>query len=212
MTDAAKPENNRQSNTSVLLSIFRETVSVIAAILLALAINEWWEDHDREQRKTELMDKLYIELSENLSRLKTAHEHHSKHLDFIRAETKNPENLSDSDYERIFNTMYRQGIMRPALLTDANWEIAKLTDLISYIELEQLSALIKVFALFEAHEFRWRQNGDAQTLVNHEEDPQKILELYFEMLNETWWIEKSVIVALEALLSGEQISDQPWEN
>lgn len=194
------------------LSAGREIAAVIVAILLALAINEWWEDHEREQRKVELLDKLYIELAENLARLKTAHAHHSKHLDFIRAETQNPENLTADDYQRIFNTMYRQGIMRPALLTDANWEIAKLTNLISYIELEQLSSLIQVFALFEAHEFRWRQNGDAQTLANQEEDPQKILELYFEILNETWWVEKSVIAALEALLNGEEIGDKPWEN
>jgi len=207
-------DGDKTSNTlvSMALSAGREIAAVIVAILLALAINEWWEDHERETRKGELLDKLYIELNENLTRLKTSHEHHSNHLEFIRTETQAPENLTDADYERIFNEMYRQGIMRPALLTDANWEIAKLTDLISYIELEQLSALIKVFALFEAHEFRWRQNGDAQTLINHEENPQKVLELYFEILNETWWIEKSVIAALEALLSGEQIGDQPWEN
>lgn len=212
MTDAVQPEKTKRSTTAILFEVLREVASVIIAILLALAINEWWEDYEREQRKVELIDKLYIELNENLSRLKAAHEHHSQHLDFIRAETQDAENLTDADYQRIFNTMYRQGIMRPALLTDANWEIAKLTDLISYIELEQLSALIKVFALFEAHEFRWRQNGDAQTLVNHEEDPKKILELYFEMLNETWWVEKSVIAALEALLNGDQIGDQPWES
>ncbi len=212
MTDETRTGANKHRSKSFFLKVLGESASVIAAILLALAINEWWEDHERELRKAELLDKLYIELNENLLRLKTSHEHHSKHLDFIRAETQTPANLSNADYERIFNTMYRQGIMRPALLTDANWEIAKLTDLISYIELEQLSALIKVFALFEAHEFRWRQNGDAQTLVNHEEDPRKIVELYFEMLNETWWIEKSVIAALEALLNGEQIGNQPWEN
>ena len=189
----------------------REIAAVIIAILLALAINECWEDYEREQRKTELLDKLYIELSENLDRLKTAHKHHAQHLNFIRTETKDPENLTNADYERIFLHMYRQGIMRPALLTDANWEIAKLTNLISYIELEELSALIQIFALFEAHEARWRQNGDAQTLVNHEEDPEKILEVYFGMLNETWWIEKSVITALESLLADRNATEQQSE-
>lgn len=205
MADGEKAKVNFKS---VAWNASREIAAVIVAILLALAINEWWEDHEREQRKTELLDKLYIELAENLERLKTAHQHHSKHLDFIRTETRDRENLTDADYERIFLAMYRQGIMRPALLTDANWEIAKLTNLISYIELEQLSALIQVFALFEAHDFRWQQNGDAQTLVNHEEDPEKILNVYFEMLNETWWIEKSVIETLESLLNDRHSQQQ----
>ena len=197
---------------AIAWSAGREITAVIIAILLALAINEWWEDHEREQRKTELLDKLYIELSENLERLKVAHQHHSKHLEFIRAETKASQDLTDADYERIFLAMYREGIMRPALLTDASWEIAKLTNLISYIELERLSALIQVFALFEAHEFRWQQNGDAQTLVNYEEDPRKILDAYFEMLNETWWMEKSVIASLETVLEARETELQQQEN
>lgn len=208
----AADEKQTSSLKSMAVNAGREISAVIVAILLALAINEWWEDHEREQRKAELLDRLYIEMAENLERLKTAHEHHSGHLEFIRAETAGAENLTDEDYRNIFNAMYRKGIMRPALLTDANWEIAKLTNLISYIELEQLSALIKVFALFEAHEFRWRQNGDAQTLVNQEEDPRKVVGVYFEILNETWWIERSVIAALEALLEGRKVGDQPWED
>ena len=211
MTDVLEPESKRPSKSTVLLSILRESASVIAAILLALAINEWWEDHEREQRKAKLLDRLYIEMAENLELLKAAHEHHSSHLEFIRAETNKAENLSAEDYQRIFTAMYRKGIMRPALLTDANWEIAKLTNLISYIELEQLSALIKVYALFETHETRWQQNGDAQTLINLEEDPEKVVGVYFDILNETWWIERSLIATIESLLEGRKVGDQPWE-
>lgn len=196
----ADGEQKKADLKSIAFSAGREIAAVIVAILLALAINEWWEDHERSQRKSELLDKLYVELDRNLDRLRVSHAFHSKHLDYIRAETRDRDALTDDDYRRIYREMYRQGILRPALLTDSNWEIAKLTDLISYIDLEELSALSNVFALFEAHEYRWRQNGDAQTLANLEDDPRKIIEVYFQVLNETWWVEKAVIAELETVL------------
>lgn len=189
----------------MLIDASREIAAVIVAILLALGINEWWEDHEREGRKAELTEKLYLELGENLARLKASHQHHTDQLNLIRDEIYGKEGLTKADYEALHLALYRKGILKPALLTGTNWEIAKLTDLISYMEMEQLRTFTRVFAMHEVHDDQWQQNADAQVFANVEQDPEKLVQLYFDILNETWWVEKGLLETLEAALEGRAV-------
>ena len=206
---AMEPPPGRRSFGRVAFEALREIAAVIVAILLALAINEWWEDHERNVRKAELTEKLYLELAENLGRLRTSHQHHTEQLDLIRARAFGQGELTREDFEEIYLALYRKGILKPALLTHTNWEIAKLTDLISYMEMEQLRTFTRLFALHEVHDRQLRQNADTQALSNAENDPEQLVELSFQMLNEIWWAEKTLIEALEAALAGHDLAAAP---
>lgn len=207
-------DNNQQRENAGLklwatvLSAAREIVAVIVAILLALAINEWWEDHERTQRKEELTDKLYAELQENLSRLRESHAHHSSQLQIIRDSVDGRPNLTAEDYVNVHRELYRRGVFKPALLTDTNWEIAKLTDLISYMDMEDLQAFTRIFALQQMHKDQWEQNSQAQVFADTLEDPRKLVEFYANTLNETWWAEKTLLEALEKHTETNQKSEK----
>lgn len=208
MTD--KPASSRRHGSRGLVamaaSATREIVAVIVAILLALAINEWWEDHERTVRKTELTEKLFIELGENLTRLQASHEHHTSQLQLIQDRAAERDDLTEADYMDIHRALYRKGVFKPALLTDTNWEIAKLTDLISYMEMEDLRAFTQIFALQRMHAEQWEQNSRAQVFADAQDDPKRLVEFYANTLNETWWAEKTLLDALEQLLESKEKS------
>ncbi len=207
-------DNKQQSENTgfqlwtMVFSAAREIVAVIVAILLALAINEWWEDHERTQRKEELTGKLYAELQENLSRLQESHAHHSSQLQLIQNSINDRPNLTTEDYDNVHRELYRRGVFKPALLTDTNWEIAKLTDLISYMDMEDLQAFTRIFALQQMHKDQWEQNSQAQVFADTLEDPRKLVEFYANTLNETWWAEKTLLEAFEKLTETDQKSEK----
>lgn len=190
----------KQPSKQTIAVFLKEVISIIAAILLALAINETWESHERNERKTELVGKIYLELEESLAQLQASHQHHQDHLNLIRSATQGDASLSSEEYLDIYRTMYRKGIMRPALLTDTNWEIAKFTDLISYMDMDKLQSFTKVYRIFEVYNEQWRQNADAQLVAGASDDPRQLVDTYYQILNETWWIERNLIEAIEKSL------------
>lgn len=189
------------------VSATREILAVIVAILLALAINEWWEDHERSVRKTELIEKLYSEIHENLVLLQDSHQHHTEQLQVIHDRIVEKQKPTEEDYIAVYRELYRKGIFKPALLTNTNWEIAKLTNLISYMDMEDLRSFTRVFALQDMHQSQWDQNAQAQIFADAQENPSKLIEFYFSALNETWWAEKQLLEALQAIIADQATSD-----
>lgn len=171
-----------------------ELISVIIGILLALAINEWWEDREIAERTQTLTEKLYVELSENVERLETAHAHHELQLQTIRDGLKLQEILTEEDYRSIYSTLYRRGVFKRAQLTGVNWEIAKFTGLMTYMPIEDLQTLASLFAMQKAYDEQWTHILQRQSAVELQaQDLKTIVVQLGDSMNEVWWIEKALL-------------------
>jgi hypothetical protein len=175
-----------------------EILSVIVGILLALAINEWWEDREIQQRTDTLTASLNAEIHNNMKLLKAAHTHHEQHLTLLKEAFETSPTLSEADAAKLFAELYSKGIFKRAQLTNVNWDIAKFTGLVSYISYEDLDRYTTLFAMQEAHDAHWTQQDQAHAMAQLQlEKTSDMIAFYASALNETWWAEERLLNLLK---------------
>lgn len=116
-----------------------EIVSVVFAVLLALAVDEWWEDRENAELGRRGMDAVSAEIARNLEELRDGFERTDTTLLLLDSAIV----LMESDRDDV-----DVSINYPvALLSDAAWETAQVTRAVHYVPLEDVIDLARVYDL-----------------------------------------------------------------
>lgn len=195
-------EQAKKPFLGMAMNATREILAVIVGILLALAISDWWEEREINDRTRLLTDKLYIEISDNYDLVKASHAHHDAHLKTLIAFDEESPDPTESEYEKTYLSLYRKSIFRPARVTEINWELAKFTGLMSYMKLEDLQSFAKVFAVQTLYQKRWERLGQGQSIVDAQSKSyENQIRFIFGSMNEIWWMERTLLQEMEAALA-----------
>jgi len=168
-------------------------LSIVVAVLFALAVEAWWSDWQAQQKAEDVLLLIEKELQANLVMLEDSKTHHKSHLDFYK-EYQEPEGgMTDADYQAIFLHIFRRGVFRPAQVTQTGWDIARYTDSISWLDFETLQHLNDVFTLQSGYKDYWSRGLLGFTLADVLNDSKEVkIRSTMGTLNQAWWLEISL--------------------
>ncbi len=108
-----------------------EMLSIVAAVLIALAVSEWNKNRNHQQNVKAAMVKITSEMGKNIKLLETVHANNQKIVDMQK----------DGDTRKA-------GVFRPALqILDTAWKTAMSTGTAEHMTYDQLYTLSEVYAL-----------------------------------------------------------------
>ena len=138
MTEAHQPEliESRKSGLQWPV-IIAEALSIVAAVLIALAVDEWWEDRENRELADTALVAVMAELRNNRQRLQRGDEGIAAQL----------EELSDitAILERDEKPESLQIDYPVALLSSAAWQSAQITRAVHYLPWETVTSVATVY-------------------------------------------------------------------
>jgi len=124
-----------KSKTVARVSV--EIFSIVLGVLLALAVSEWQENRQIQERTQAALDNVRTELAQNLMLLNIVHENN---LALTERLARNPETI-DEESEFL-----------PALqIADAAWETLRATGLAGYVDLDLMVRLSELYSLMDVY-------------------------------------------------------------
>lgn len=140
MTDQpTPPERETRRSTIQWPIVFAEVISIVAAVLIALAVDEWWEDRENVEMAETALAAVVEEVRSNRLRLVGAQEA----IDVVLRELQQAEALLEND-----QTPEGLGIdYSVALLSTAAWQTAQVTRAVHYLEWETVASIASVYDL-----------------------------------------------------------------
>ncbi len=140
--------NRRPKFSERLPDILLEAFFIVAALLLAFALEEWSDEQERLESASNAKVAIYAELSDNLKRLKINIPVHQKILDKLKEHVKKREENRGVEIE--FEFEYSM-----ILLSSAAWESAKMTQAVqafSFREIKDFSQMHQMLNLFSENQ------------------------------------------------------------
>lgn len=116
-----------------------EIISVVFAVLVALAVDEWWEDRENAMLGRRGMEAVSAEIARNLEELRDGFERTDTTLMLLDSAIVRMESGRD-DVDVSINYPV-------ALLSDAAWETAQVTRAVHYVPLEDVIDIARVYDL-----------------------------------------------------------------
>jgi hypothetical protein len=147
-----------------------ESVVVVFSILLALVVNEWRQEAEREDRRERATEAIRAELLYNYGELREVHPYHDRLADTLMA-------LSRARVDSVDPGVRPQGWVRTSDLVSAAWEAAAATGTTSDFPYDDLLTLSRAYEeqavfrdrkerLFDAV-LRMAQGGDRWSLLRN---------------------------------------------
>ena len=140
MTDQNSPPDAQTSGSKIQWPVvLAEVISIVAAVLIALAVDEWWEDRENVEMAETALTAVVEEVRSNRLRLVGAQES----IDVVLSELQQAEALLEND-----QTPAGLGIdYSVALLSTAAWQTAQVTRAVHYLEWETVASIASVYDL-----------------------------------------------------------------
>jgi len=146
--DRAVRRRSQITNSKTLARIAIEVFSIVLGVLLALAVSEWQESRQLQERTQAALGNVKTELAQNLKLLEIVHENNSSLTQHL---AENPDEL-DQDAQFL-----------PALqISDAAWETLRTTGLAGYVDLDLMVKLSETYSLIDVY----RRSGYALVDAN----------------------------------------------
>jgi len=119
-----------------------EAISVVFAVSLALAINEWRQGREEGRIASEAMDRLRIEIQQNHDNLAGVLDEQAGAIDVLAAVIEDLVAGREPDGDLAFN-------FRTEQVRSAAWETALLTQAVRFIDFELVSSAADIYELQE---------------------------------------------------------------
>ena len=134
---ASKPKSERpRIQWPVVLA---EIISIVAAVLIALAVDEWWEDRENLEMAATALDAVVEEVRSNRQRLVNAEEGINAVLESLDRTTEMLQREEQPDGLEIDYAV--------ALLSTAAWQTAQVTRAVHYLDWETVASVAEVYDL-----------------------------------------------------------------
>lgn len=119
--------------------VFAEVISIVAAVLIALAVDEWWEDRENVEMAETALAAVVEEVRSNRLRLVSAEEQ----INTVLEELQQAVELLQND-----ETPAGLGVdYSVALLSTAAWQTAQVTRAVHYLEWDTVASVASVYDL-----------------------------------------------------------------
>ncbi len=186
-------------------ALFVEMVSIVLAVLLALAVNEWRENRNITELVSLSLDGIRLEIEDNLEKVRQAHAYQGETLEIIRTTLPSAEEgAAQPDVEALLTKLYARdgGRWSPARPTDAAWKTAEVTGVLRHMPHDQVLLLARVYSRQTAYQEAVRFVREALSLVNFTEAKSiNYLNGFYHGLDTVWWREEQLIEVYEEALA-----------
>ena len=119
--------------------LFFEFASVSFAVIFALFLNQWREDRNNQKLADTVVDNLGLELKENIEILDSFIPSHKAFLNNVDSLISGGKTIDRSSID--------EKNLELTILNSSAWEMAKVTNVILYIDFEEINSLSKVYKL-----------------------------------------------------------------
>ena len=125
------------TNSKTMARIALEVFSIVLGVLVALAVSEWQEGRQLQERTQAALGNVRTELAQNVKILEIVHENN---LSLIQRLTEDPAELGED------------ANFLPALqISDAAWETLRATGLGGYVDLDLMVKLSETYSLIDIY-------------------------------------------------------------
>ena len=125
------------TNSKTMARIALEVFSIVLGVLVALAVSEWQEGRQLQERTQAALGNVRTELAQNVKILEIVHENN---LSLIQHLTEDPAELGED------------ANFLPALqISDAAWETLRATGLGGYVDLDLMVKLSETYSLIDIY-------------------------------------------------------------
>lgn len=179
---------NKRLNIQRLISEF---ISVSFAVLIALLVNQWREDHNNGKLAEKAIYNIQQELQENKDVMAILIPSHKSILSQIDSIIERKENCNSSVDSII--------LIDVTLISSSAWEMAEITNAIFYLDFDDANKMAKVYNLQSYYEsiikqyilnssFSYQSDQDLEFLRNNKQFLETIIPLeedlqkYFDLL------------------------------
>lgn len=176
-----------------------EFISVSFAVLIALLVNQWREDHNNGKLAEKAIYNIKQELQENKDVLAILIPSHQSTLSQIDSVIEKKENNNSSDDSIIS--------INVTLISSSAWEMAEITNAIFYLDFDDANKMAKVYNLQSYYEsiikqfilknaYNYQSDQDLEFLRNNKQFLETIIPLeedlqnYFNLLLENILVEE----------------------
>ena len=174
-----------------------EFISVSFAVLIALLVNQWREDHNNGKLAEKAIYNIRQELQENkevMDILIPSHKSILSHIDSIIGRKENYNSTVDSIIS-----------IDVALISSSAWEMAEITNAIFYLNFDDANKMAKVYNLQSYYEsiikqfilknsFSYQSDQDLEFLRNNKQFLETIIPLEEDLQNYFNLLLKNVLV------------------
>jgi hypothetical protein len=172
-----------------------EAISVVFAVLLALAINEWRQGREEARIASEAMDRLRIEIQQNHDNLAAVLDQQAGAIDALGAVIEDLGAGRKPDGELAFN-------FRTEQVRNAAWETALLTQAVRFIDFELVSSAADIYELQELVSSGVQRVLDRMSALGASEGEQLVrdLRLVHSAASQLLSLERQLVRRYEAFL------------
>ena len=142
LIETGKEERRRRLDVSRRLPVLAvQAISVVFAVLVALAVDEWWEDRENVELARRAMAGILQEIKANRDELLDS----SEKNDSLRARLEAA--LSQESYSEDLEVTFSF-----SLLSSAAWETAKVTRAVHFMDYERVTRLSRLYHLQDLYD------------------------------------------------------------
>ena len=164
-----------------------EVFSVVFAVLLALGLNNWWQERSNEKLGEEALKNIVLEMERNMHELDTAMEQLQSQLDLLNSERERYENNKDSTLTLGYSH---------TVLSDNAWKTANITQAVLYVDPELIMEISDLYSVQELYSdfgnnyfkqyssLEFNKEGNSFTALNSNIKQVEISMIFAEQLRE----------------------------
>lgn len=178
-----------------------EIFSVVFAVLLALAANDWRDSQVVETLIRRSVTSIAQEIKNNLMLVRQAHDHHKNVLNRIREVLSEDGEISRTNAQAILEELYESGIVKPGAVVETAWSTAKISGAIQGIDYGIALSLSQVYAFQADYQMATNTTHSAMNLAQFlgAKSDDYLLGIY-QGVTTHWWLEKRLINAYQEAL------------
>ena len=138
------------------LPILLEAFIVVLGVVLALAVNEWREDYNRNQHAEIALEGIVSELDVNRKAIDSALTYHLQLGDTLRDFMRQ---ASQGALPYPDGRLFSKGYIAPATLLNTAWDAANATDAVTYMNYADVLMLSRIYEEQRNYEYQARLGG-----------------------------------------------------
>ncbi len=136
-----------------------EAFFVVLGVVLALAANEWREQHNQQQHAVVALESIRSELAENKQAIEAALTYHYHLMDTLGSLVQQAASAEVSPFSYPDGRLFSQGYTAPATLLSTAWDAANATDAVTNMDYDEVLLLSRIYEEQRRYEQQTQVSG-----------------------------------------------------
>ncbi len=171
-----------------------EMFSVILAVLLALAANNWQDERKAKQLTVDSLSYIKQEIMANREKVIDSLEFHEALYKKLNSALSPEGSIENNKAKILLQDMYQNGMMRPAAVVDTAWKTATISGAIRGMSYQTIMQISLSYSQQEKYFQLIRSSRDTVTKVSFMEvSPEREFIGNYEIVNSYMWADKYLL-------------------